>query len=116
MPPDVFVAVGGLVPRQDRDLESPVFRGVEQGALRREMARACKAAGIPLLQPARPAAPPDQSLHLQGISWAQIGSWAGQGSKLVTADTYTHVLVYGDKVDQRPVLNPGSTSGGMNAA
>ena len=100
VPPDVFAAVDALVPREDRDLEAPIFKGVEQGALRREMARACKAAGIPLYSPHDLRHRRISLWHHQGISWAQIGAWAGQASKLVTADTYTHVLVDGEEIDQ----------------
>ena len=100
VPPDVFAAVDALVPREDRDLEAPIFKGVEQSALRREMARSCKAAGIPLYSPHDLRHRRISLWHHQGISWAQIGAWAGQASKLVTADTYTHVLVDGDEIDR----------------
>jgi integrase len=100
VPPDVFAAVDALVPREDRDLEAAIFNGVEQGALRREMARSCKAAGIPLYSPHDLRHRRISLWHHQGISWAQIGAWAGQASKLVTADTYTHVLVDGHEVER----------------
>lgn len=100
VPTDVFGAVDALVPREDRDLESPIFPSLGQAALRREMARACKAAGIPLYSPHDLRHRRISLWHHQGISWAQIGAWAGQASKLVTADTYTHVLVDGDEIDR----------------
>ena len=96
----LFAAVDALVPREDRDLEAPIFKRVEQGALRCEMARSCKAAGIPLYSPHDLRHRRISLWHHQGISWAQIGAWAGQESKLVTADTYTHVLVDGDEIDR----------------
>lgn len=106
MPTDVFAAIDALVPREDRDLEAPIFPGLGQAALWREMARACKAAGIPLYSPHDLRHRRISLWHHQGISWAQIGAWAGQASKLVTADTYTHVLVDGDEIDRALARDP----------
>lgn len=97
VPPDVFAAVDALVPREDRNLGAPIFKGMEQGSLRREMVRAREAAGLPLYSP--------HDLQHRLISlWHHRGS-AGPGSapgwaKLVTADTYTHVLIDGEEIDR----------------
>jgi integrase len=40
-----------LPPREDRDLEAPLFIGVTADRLRTAIARACKAAGVPVFSP-----------------------------------------------------------------
>ena len=44
-------------------------------------------------------------LHHQGRSWAEIARFVGQRKlSIVTADTYTHVLVDGREVEYAEVL------------
>ncbi len=50
-PPAVFEAVIAQVPREDRDLEARVFANLTGDRLRTAMAKACKAAGVPLFSP-----------------------------------------------------------------
>ena len=78
-----------LVPREDRTLEERVFPWLEQGDLRREMARACTAAGLPLYSPHDLRHRRISLWHRQGVIWAQIGQWAGERSLAVTADVHT---------------------------
>jgi hypothetical protein len=59
VPPELFDAVCALVPPEDREPEAPLFGWVDQGRLRMVMARACRAAGVPLL-----AARPPPSAHV----------------------------------------------------
>jgi len=92
VPPDVFEAVTDRVPREDRDLDAPVFPGATQTRLRTDMARACKAAGIPLYSPHDLRHRRISLWHMQGVPLAQVGQWVGQRNLSVTADTYTHVI------------------------
>ena len=92
VPPDVFAAVAALMPREDRDQGTTVFPGVTGSRLRATMARACKAAGIPLYSPHDLRHRRISLLHEQGIPWARIGEAVGQKNISVTADTYTHVI------------------------
>jgi hypothetical protein len=47
------------------------------------------------------ATPPDQPLHWQGVSWAEIGERVGQRSKIGTADRYSHALVDYREVERK---------------
>jgi len=96
VPEDLFTAVESLLPNEDRDPVRRVFGWVTQARLRTEMARACRAAGIPLYSPHDLRHRRISLWHRAGVSWAEIGAWAGQRSRAVTADTYSHVLVDGE--------------------
>lgn len=106
VPAEVFAAVDALVPREDRDLEAPVFGWLKQANLRREIARACKATGTPLWSPHDLRHRRISLLHREGVSWAQIGEWLGQRDLATTANRYTHVIV-GREVDYSPFLSSG---------
>ena len=43
-------------------------------------------------------------LHLRGVPWARIGEQVGQRNLVVTANTYTHVLVSEAEVDYSALL------------
>jgi hypothetical protein len=43
-------------------------------------------------------------MHKAGITWAEIGDLVGQRSRLVTADTYSHVLLDSREVDRGALL------------
>lgn len=88
-----------LPPREDRILEAPLFAGVSADRLRTAIARACKAAGIPVFSPHDLRHRRISLLHAQGRSWAEIGRLVGQKKLSITADTYTHVLVDGRELD-----------------
>jgi integrase len=103
VPPDVFAAVDALVPREDRDLERQVFGWVDQATLRREIARGCKATGTPLWSPHDLRHRRISLWHRAGVSWAQVGEWAGRRDLATTANRYTHVLV-GREIDREAVL------------
>ena len=81
-----------LPPREDRDPEAPLFPGAQADRLRTALARACKAAGVPVFSPHALRHRRISLLHAQGRSWAEIGRLVGQRKISVTADTYTHVL------------------------
>jgi integrase len=91
-------------PREDRNLEAPLFPNVGADRMRTAIARACKAAGI------APNSPHDlrhrriSLLHQQERKWAQVGQFVGQRKLSVTSDTYTHVLIDGREVDLATLL------------
>ncbi|HEX2293437.1 MAG TPA: tyrosine-type recombinase/integrase [Gaiellaceae bacterium] len=104
--PDVLAEAieANLPPREDRDLEAPLFPGVGADRLRTAIARACKAAGIPAFSPHDLRHRRISLLHRQGRSWAEIASFVGQRKLSITADTYTHVMADGREVEYAEVL------------
>jgi len=88
-----------LPPREDRDPTTPLFPRVTADSLRTAIARACKAAGVPVFSPHDLRHRRISLLHRQGRTWAEIGRLVGQRKLSITADTYTHVLVDGRELD-----------------
>jgi integrase len=93
--PDVLAEAieATLPPREDRDPEARLYASSGADALRTSIAKACKAAAIPLFSPHDLRHRRISLLHLRGVPWARIGEFVGQRNLSVTADTYTHVLV-----------------------
>jgi integrase len=104
--PDVLAEAieATLLPRDDRDLKAPLFPGVSADRLRTAIARACKAAGVPVFSPHDLRHRRISLLHRQGRTWAEIGRFVGQRKLSITADTYTHVLTDGREVDLAGLL------------
>ncbi len=94
-----------LPPRDDRDGAVPLFAGVSADRLRTTIARACRAAGVPLFSPHDLRHRRISLLHRQGRTWAEIGRLVGQRKLSVTADTYTHVLSDGRELDYATLLS-----------
>ena len=92
--PDVLATAveASIGPREDRNVEPRLFADSGADALRTSMAKACKAAGIPLFSPHDLRHRRVSLLHLRGVPWARIGEQVGQKNLAVTANTYTHVL------------------------
>jgi integrase len=88
-----------LPPRDDRDVAARLFPGVTADRLRTAIARACKAAGVPVFSPHDLRHRRISLLHRQGRTWAEIGRLVGQRELSITADTYTHVLSDGRELD-----------------
>jgi integrase len=88
-----------LPPRDDRDVAARLFPGVTADRLRTAIARACKAAGVPVFSPHDLRHRRISLLHRQGRTWAEIGRLVGQRKLSITADTYTHVLSDGREID-----------------
>jgi integrase len=93
-----------LPPREDRDSEARLFADVGADRLRTAIARACRAAGVPVFSPHDLRHRRISLLHLRGRSWAEISRFVGQRKLSVTADTYTHVLVDGRELDYENLL------------
>jgi integrase len=92
VPPPLFEAVAGLVPRDDRVAERRVFQGFGGDRFRTAVTRACVAAGVPTFNPHALRHRRISLLHLSGVPWARIGEHVGQRNLAVTANTYTHVM------------------------
>ena len=80
-----------------------MFGWVDQSALRRELARGCKATGTALWSPHDLRHRRISLWHRAGVSWAQVGEWAGQRDLATTASRYTHVIV-GREIDHGGLL------------
>jgi integrase len=100
-----------LPPREDRDPDALLFRGVGADRLRTAMARACRAAGVPAFSPHDLRHRRISLLHRQGRTWAEIGRFVSQRTISVTADTYTHVLSDGREVRYADLLPSTRTDG-----
>ena len=93
-----------LPPREDRDLDAPLFAASSSANLRTAITRACKAAGVPRFHPHDLRHRRISLLHLRGVPWARIGEQVGQRDLAVTANTYTHVLGDETEVDYGALL------------
>jgi integrase len=93
-----------LGPREDRDVEARLFAGSGADALRTSMAKACKAAGVPLFSPHDLRHRRISLLHLRGVPWARIGEFVGQRNLSVTADVYSHVMLDEAELDYAGLL------------
>jgi integrase len=105
LPPTLAEAIEAtLPPREDRDPEARLFAESGANALRTAIAKACRAAAIPLWSPHDLRHRRISLLHAQGRPWARIGEWVGQRNLAVTANTYTHVLVDERELDYAGLL------------
>jgi integrase len=102
-----------LGPREDRDPAARLFANSGSDALRTAIAKACKAAAVPLFTPHDLRHRRLSLMHLRGVPWARIGEFVGQRNLSTTANTYRHVLVNEAEVDyadlvglDRTVLKP----------
>lgn len=93
-----------LGPREDRDPNAHLFAESGADALRTSIAKACRAAGIPLWSPHDLRHRRISLLHLRGVPWAAIGQLVGQRDISVTADTYSHVLADEAELDYAQLL------------
>jgi integrase len=93
-----------LGPRDDRDPEARLFAGSGADALRTAIAKACRAAAIPLWSPHDLRHRRISLLHLRGVPWARIAEFVGQRKLSVTADVYSHVVVDETELDYAALL------------
>ena len=110
LPDDLYAVIVSRLPiREDREAASPLFADVTADRLRVAIGRACKAAGVPHFSPHALRHRRISLLHRQGSSWAEIGGLAGQRSRVVTADRYTHALLDYREVDRATPLRRART-------
>jgi integrase len=93
-----------LGPREDRDPEARLFAESGADALRTSIAKACRAAAIPLFSPHDLRHRRISLLHLRGMPWARIGEQVGQRNLAVTANVYSHVLTDERELDYAGML------------
>jgi integrase len=82
-----------------------LFPGVGADRLRTAIARACRAAGVPVFSPHDLRHRRVSLLHRQGLTSGEIGRFVGQRKPSVTADTYTHVLSDGREANYAGLLS-----------
>jgi integrase len=92
VPELVFEAVTALVPREDRDLSAAVFGGFSADRFRMAIARACKAAGVPVFSPHDVRHRRATLWHLKGVPVAEASSWLGH-SPQEHLKTYAHATL-----------------------
>jgi integrase len=84
--PTLAEAIEATLPHHRfRDPEARLFAESGADALRTAIAKACKAAGIPLFSPHDLRHRRISLLHLRGVPWARIGAFVGQRNLAVTA-------------------------------
>jgi integrase len=105
LPPVLAETIEATLPhRRFRNPEARLFADSGADALRTAIAKACKAAGIPLFSPHDLRHRRISLLHLRGVPWARIGEFVGQRNLAVTANTYSHVLVDEAEVNYAALL------------
>jgi integrase len=104
VPEVVFQALVERVPREDRDLGAQVFEGFGADRFRTALARACKAAGIPVFSPHDLRHRRASLWHLSGIPAAEAASWLGH-SPQEHLRTYAHVMMDRTEIDYGALLN-----------
>jgi integrase len=104
LPDDLFDALLQALPaREDRDLEAPLFPGLDEAALRTAIAKACKATGTPHFSP-HGLRRRRGSLHYKRTgSLADVAELLGD-SKRVAADHYVYALTDYREVDRTIAL------------
>jgi integrase len=93
-----------LGPREDRDPAARLFASSGADALRTSMAKACRAAGLPLFSPHDLRHRRISLLHLRGVPWARIGEFVGQRNLATTANVYSHVMLDEGELDYPALL------------
>jgi integrase len=104
LPDDLYEAlVATLPPREDRDLEAPLFRDLTDARLRMAITRACRATGTPHFSP-HGLRRRRGSLHYKRTgSLADVAELLGD-SKRVAADHYVYALTDYREVDRTIAL------------
>jgi integrase len=88
-------------PTEDRAAGRRVFPAATDAALRQAMARACRAAGIPLYSPARSPSPADLALARPGIPQKELSERVGHIKASETLDRYAHVMPLDELTDEQ---------------
>jgi integrase len=104
LPDDLFDAlVATLPPREDRDLAAPLFRGLDEAALRTAIAKARKATGTPHFSPHGLRRRRGSLYYKRTGSLADVAELLGD-SKHVAADHYVYALTDYREVDRTIAL------------
>jgi hypothetical protein len=93
-----------LPPRQDRDLDAPLFPGFKGSNLRTSITRACKSDRDAALLPAWAAQAPRLAALEAGLPLAEIAERLGD-TKVVTAEHYLFALGDYAEVDYRAAFD-----------
>jgi integrase len=104
--------VAQLPPRDDRDLDAPLFPGFKQANLRSSIRRACRATGTPAFSPHGLRKRRGSLLGKQGYSLAEIAERLGD-TKVVTAEHYLYAIGDYAEVDYEDVLQRERTAAGV---
>jgi integrase len=104
LPEELFSALlATLPPREDRDLQAPLFPNMNEANLRTAITRACKMAGVPHFSP-HGVRRRRGSLHYKRTgSLAEVAELLGD-SKRVAADHYVYALVDYREIEHGPAL------------
>jgi integrase len=97
------VIVKRLPPREDRDLNAPLFDGFKGDNLRTAITRACRLSGTPHFSPHGLRKRRGSLLGKQGYSHAEIAERLGD-TKVATAEHYLFALGDYTEVDYAGVL------------
>jgi integrase len=104
-PLEIFDAVVALMPREDRDLEAPVLAGFTGDAFRTAIAKACKAAAVPLFSPHDLRHRRATLWHFQGVPHVQAAAWLGH-TPAEYLKTYAHAtLTERSEIQYRELLD-----------
>jgi integrase len=104
LPDDLFDALlATLPPREDRDLEAPLFPGLGDTALRTAIAKACKATGTPHFSPHGLRRRRGSPHYKRTALLAEVAELLGD-SKRVASDHYVYALTHYREVDRTIAL------------
>jgi integrase len=95
--------VENLPPREDRDLDVPLYPGFKGDNLRTAITRACRLTGTPHFSPHGLRKRRGSLLNKQGYSLAEVAERLGD-TKVVTAEHYLYALGDYTEVDYAAVL------------
>lgn len=98
-PLEIFDAVTALVPRDDRDLAAPVLAGFSGDALRTAIAKACKAAAVPLFSPHDLRHRRATLWHFQDVPHVQAAAWLGH-----SPDEYLRTYAHATLTDRSEIV------------
>jgi integrase len=94
-----------LPPREDRNLDAPLFPGLTDANLRMAITRACKAAGVPHFSP-HALRRRRGCLHYKRTgSLAEVADFLGD-TKNVAAEHYIYALTDYREIDPQPGAHP----------
>jgi integrase len=104
LPDDLFDAlVATLPPREDRNLEAPLFPDLTDARLRTAISKACKATGTPHFSPQGLRRRRGSLYYKRAASLAEVATLLGD-SKRVAADHYVYALTDYREVDRQVAL------------